>query len=139
MASLLVGPLLMLALTASGDLPEEAASRCGDAFADCREDCSIAFGTKMELREKFDACFDACHAAQERCREGAREQPAPASRKSEPSVPAPRKETSSSPPPAADEMTYVPLPPEEDSVKDELQPPPRPDRSKKAKTDPKRR
>lgn len=68
--SLLCGSVLVSAL-ALGQARPESPEDCNDAFADCKEDCTISYGATFneKARSKLNGCLNKCGSVELDCRE----------------------------------------------------------------------
>lgn len=61
--------LALAALPARAEDETTPARLCADAFASCREDCTIEFGTSIKLRPKLAQCLGRCEKKNDGCLE----------------------------------------------------------------------
>lgn len=47
----------------------ETTAQCNDTFEDCKEDCTMEFGTSLNTREEFGRCMGKCTRTSNECKE----------------------------------------------------------------------
>lgn len=60
--------LLCLSVPAFAADVSEHLEACKEKYADCKEDCSMSFGTKVKYRTKLGKCLNKCKKTETSCR-----------------------------------------------------------------------